>query len=53
MKRGKVISLSEYKARRLLHAGRLSAAVKPVPDQVNLWELLDRNISIEIWKKEI
>lgn len=52
MKRGNVLSLREYKARHLV-ATHLAAAtgLKPLPDADQLWELLDRNISIEVWKE--
>jgi hypothetical protein len=55
MKLGKVISLSDYKAERLLGTspGKISGAAKPLPDAENLWELLDRNISLKFWEKGI
>lgn len=52
MKLGNVVSLREYKAQRLVGAHLAGATgLKPLPDAVHLWELLDRNISIEVWKE--
>jgi len=53
MKLGRVVSLSEYKAERLMRnrgAGEIGV-VKTHPDEVHLWELLDRNMSLGAWKK--
>jgi hypothetical protein len=49
----KVIKLIEYKA-RLERSRKLSRAceVKDLPDEARLWELLDRNISLKVWKKK-
>jgi hypothetical protein len=55
MKRGKVVSISKY--RGALQGGSQSkdgaGQPKPLPDAGHLWELLDRNISIDVWKKGI
>jgi len=37
------------RAERLREAGEM----KTLPSAQNLWELLDRNISLDIWKKGI
>jgi hypothetical protein len=53
MKLGRVVTLRDYKAQRLMRTKKLSeaGAVKALPDAAHLWELLDRNISLEVWKK--
>jgi hypothetical protein len=53
MKQSTVVSLDEYRACRLNRAKRLSLAAvgKPLPGADRLWELLDRNISLSVWKK--
>lgn len=53
MKQGKVIVLAEYKALSRLKAHRLSRAggERFLPNRNNLWELLDRNISLDVWQR--
>ena len=54
MKLNRVVSLRKYKAQRQLRAERLrDAGNVPLPDAHHLWELLDRNISLDVWKKGI
>jgi hypothetical protein len=53
MKQGRVVELRAYKSRwelprKLTRAGE----VKPLPDRDHLWELLDRNISVDFWKED-
>lgn len=51
---GTVIRFAEYKAQREISRKVTRACGKKgLPDSANLWELLDRNISLEVWKKEI
>lgn len=52
MKLAKVIALSEYKEERLMR-GEQKAAAKSLPDAQRLWELMDKNISVAFWKKQI
>ena len=52
MKRGTVTILAEYKARRAASARTYSlGATRLLPDPDRLWELLDRNISLDVWQK--
>jgi hypothetical protein len=53
MKPGKVIMLSEYRAQRQTgtRPEATSSASRALPDADHLRELLDRNISLRIWKK--
>lgn len=54
MERSKVVRIGDYRGRRPRGEKKGdSGAQKPLPDAGHLWELLDRNISIEIWKKGI
>lgn len=55
MARGKVTTLSEFKAQRLMRRepAAKSGAFKGLPDADHLQELLDRNISLKIWQKGI
>ncbi|GFO53285.1 hypothetical protein GMSM_02920 [Geomonas sp. Red276] len=48
-----VIYIDEYRANRQAKADKLTKAgpVKPLPSPQRIWELLDRNISIDVWKK--
>ena len=54
MTRGKVTTLSEFKAQRLMRRepAATSGAFR-LPDAAHLQELLDRNISLKIWQKGI
>jgi hypothetical protein len=54
MRLDRVVSLRKYRAERM-RAERLREAgeMKTLPSAQNLWELLDRNISLDIWKKGI
>jgi len=52
MKQRTLISLRAYKARRqMMQTAGETGAVKALPNAEHLWELLDRNISVDIWKK--
>lgn len=55
MKPGKVITLSDYRAQRQLRTqpAAQTGGIKALPDADHLRELLDRNISLKIWKKGI
>jgi len=49
---GTLITLREYKARRqMMQRAREAGVVKALPAE-HLWELLDRNIRLDIWKKD-
>ena len=52
MNENKVISLAAYKARLLFEetAAKQEAAAATLPKAGRLWELLDRNISLSIWR---
>ena len=51
MKTARVITLKDYKAQRLLRTLKAdNAGLAALPDAGHLWELLDRNISLRIWK---
>lgn len=50
MKQDKVVILSEYKAKREL--GNQLSGMCRLPDPDNLWELLERNISLKVWEKK-
>jgi hypothetical protein len=54
MKQNKVISLAGYKSQLLSAAKRESqrAVVRALPSADNLWELLDKNISLSVWVKK-
>jgi len=54
MKQDRTVPLGEYKARRLGRTKHISptAVEKSLPDADRLWELLDRNINLSVWKKE-
>jgi hypothetical protein len=53
MKRGKVLTMSRCRGNLVESepAKETAREPKPLPNAGNLWELLDRNISIDIWKK--
>jgi hypothetical protein len=52
MEEHKVVSLAQYKAELLCKAKHRVRVAKPkLPDADNLWELLDRNISLLVWSK--
>ena len=53
MTTGTVISLRKYMEERLAGARRKTAQSEARPHVDRLWELMDRNISIALWKKEI
>jgi len=55
MKRGEVISLRDYRAERLVKTGAAGRAgvSRALPDADQLRELLDRNISLEVWKRGV
>jgi hypothetical protein len=52
MERGKVLTLCRVTASGREPPKKESGGRKPLPAVSNLWELLDRNISIDIWRKE-
>lgn len=49
----RVVTMRGYKAQRLERSRRASERGTQLPEANQLWELLDKNISIEIWKKGI
>ena len=51
----KVISLVEYRTRSMGRAKRISqiAVEKTLPELNHLYKLLDRNISLSFWEKEV
>jgi hypothetical protein len=51
MERGKVLTLSRDAVSGREPSKKGSGPQKPPPAINNLWELLDRNISIDIWRK--
>ena len=51
MKREEPIDLEEYKGERLARKGSLAESKKPVLQPEELRELLDRNLSVKIWRK--
>lgn len=53
MKQERVVILSDYRAQRQLRKLTRSGppASRLLPDGDNLRELLDRNISVEVWKR--
>jgi len=53
MTRGKVTTLSEFKAQRLMRREPATSGAFRLPDAAHLQELLDRNISLKIWQKGI
>lgn len=53
MKQGRIVELRAYRSRReLIRKLTRAGEVKPLPDREHLWELLDRNISVELWKED-
>lgn len=47
-----VVKIGEYKAKREWSRKVTRACEKKaLPDAANLWELLDRNLSLKVWKK--
>jgi hypothetical protein len=53
VKSGKVVSLDDYRiklGRQLKSTDAASGIVLPPADR--LWELLDRNISIRVWREQ-
>ena len=51
MKKATVTTLKDYKAQRLLRTLKAAnAGLVALPDAGHLGELLDRNISLQIWK---
>ena len=52
MERGKVLTLCRDTVPPCERPEEESGGPKPLPAVSNLWELLDRNISIDIWRKE-
>ena len=52
MKQGRVVELSGYRAERLIRQRLTQAgARKALPAAGYVWELLDRNICLELWKR--
>jgi len=54
MKSGKIVSLDGYRKERQgrEHQTRKIAAKTCLPSVDRLWELLDRNINISVWREQ-
>ena len=52
MKMDTVVAMKKYRDERLrTQRLREAAEIKALPDGERVWELLDRNISLALWKK--
>lgn len=53
MKLGTLIRLRDHQNGRKGSDSPESKTVKSLPDVEHLWELLDRNINLDVWKKGV